>query len=256
MKPHRFNDEAKPHLFAHRGGNQAGSNLENTQKAFSGAIELDYKFLETDVIVTSDGKVICYHGSPNRAIKRVSGLEVRRKLQKLTYAQIQQKAVSTARKMPLLKDILRRFPDTYFSIDVKTKEVVEPLAKVVKDSAAQDRVIITSFSLFRTMKANQLLRGNTKNAALCISRLGVGVMTPFNYIFLPFLKSLGVNYLEVSYRRINKKLISIAHKQGMSVYAWTVNDEQNMRKMLDIGVDGIMSDEAELLQKIAKSKKA
>ena len=207
------------------------------------------------MIVTKDGKVICYHGSPNRAIKRISGLEVRRKLQKLTYEQIQRKTASKDLRMSLLEDILSEFPDTCFSIDVKTKEVVEPLARVVKEARAEDRVIITSFSLFRTLRANQLLRGKTKGAALCISRLGIGVVTPINYIFLPFLKALGVDYLEISYRRINKKLISVARKQGLSIYAWTVNDEQDMRKCFLSESTGLCLIHR-LLLKTVKSKKA
>ncbi|HYF97313.1 MAG TPA: glycerophosphodiester phosphodiesterase family protein [Patescibacteria group bacterium] len=246
----------KPHLFAHRGGNQSGREFENTIKAFSTAVELGYRFLETDVIVTKDSKVVCYHGSLTWGDKRISGLEVRRKLQKLTYSQIKQKAASKEYEMPLLEEVLRKFPRICFSIDVKTKEVVEPVVKVIKKVKAEERVIVTSFSLKRSIRANSLLRGDEIQAALCISRISLWIITPFNRLFLPYLKARGIAYLEVSYRRVNKSLISLAHSQGIFVYAWTVNDAKDMERLLQLGIDGIMSDQTKLLLQTVKKQKA
>lgn len=245
----------RPHLFAHRGGNQSGQEFENTMKAFSTAVDLGYKFLETDIIVTKDGKVVCYHGSLTWGDKRISGLEVRRKLQKLTYVQIKQRAISKEHQMPLLEEVLKKFPQICFSIDVKTKEVIRPAVKAIKKAKAEERVIITSFSLSRSIKANSLLRGKDRQAALCISRLNFWIITPFNRLFLPYLKARGVTYLEVSYRRINKSLISLAHNRGIFVYAWTVNDAKNIKRLLALDIDGIMSDETKLLLKTAKKQK-
>lgn len=230
-------------------------SLENTVKAFSDATGLGYGFIETDVISTKDGEAICYHGAHNWYAKRLSGLELRRKLQKLTYDQIKQKNGSRERQMPLLGDVLMKFPQTCFSIDVKTKESISPVVQAIKKQKAQDRVIITSFSLYRTLRANRLLRGGHIEASLCLSRVSLWAIPPFNRFFFRFAKTLGIGYLQVSYRRITKRLVSLAHKQGLHVYAWTVNDEQGIKKMLSLGVDGIMSDDTKLLMRTVKNKK-
>jgi len=256
MKSHKFKDTKKPHLFAHRGGNAAGAGKENSKRAFNSAVRLGYKFLETDVILTRDNQVICYHGAHNWYTKHKSGLELRGKLQQLTYKQIQAKNLLDGAKVPLLEDVLTSFPNQLFSIDVKTKETVRPLVDLLKRLEVEDRVIITSFSLLRTLKANRLLRGNNKQASLCLSRASGKIIRPLNRIFLHAVSLLGVSYLQVSYKRISKSLVELSHKNGIYVYAWTVNDEENIRRLLSLGVDGIMSDEAKLLLETAKSKKA
>lgn len=256
MQPAQFNKIKKPHLFAHRGGSAARNAKENTQRAFNSAVRLGYRFIETDVIVTKDGKVICYHGAHNWYAKRLSGLELRRKLQKLTYSQINAENLSKDTEMPLLEDILRTFPDTCFSIDVKTRQAIKPLAQVIKEARAQDRIIITSFSLYRTLKTNHLIRSTYKGSCLCLSRISLKAFAPFNLIFFIFAKFIGINYLQVSYRRITKNFVIQAHKKGITVYSWTANTDPLIRKMLALGVDGVMSDESKLLLETAKNTKA
>ncbi len=255
MKASQFKLIKKPHLFAHRGGNAAGSRKENSKRAFNSAVALGYKFLETDVVLTKDGEVICCHGSHNWYTKRKSGLELRKKLQKLTYKQIREKDFLDGEEMPRLEDILIAFPKICFSIDVKTKEVILPLVDLLRKLKAEDRVIITSFSLLRTLKTNKLLRGKRGEASLCLSRFSAKAFSPVNSIFIPFVRILGVSYMQVSYSRITKRLINIAHKNSIYIYAWTVNDEENIRRILGLGVDGIMSDETKLLLQTAKIKK-
>lgn len=250
-----FEKIKKPHLFAHRGGNAAGQLKENSKRAFNSAVSLGYRFLETDVILTKDGKVICYHGAHNWYTKRQSGLELRRKIQKLTYKEINAD-LAAGEKVPLLEDILSSFPKACFSVDVKTKEVVEPAVEVLRRLKAENRVIITSFSLRRTLKANKLLRGRERQASLCLTRLSIKLIPPVVFIFIPFARYMGISYFQISYKRITKKLIDLAHKNNIRVYAWTVNDEESITRLLNLGLDGIMSDESKLLLKTAKNKKA
>lgn len=249
-----FRSINKPHLFAHRGGN-AKRAYENTAEAFKSAARMGYKFIETDVVVTKDNQVICYHGAHNWYTKRHSGLEVRRRVQKLTYRQLRAKKLPGGQEIPKLEDILKAHPKVLFSIDVKTREAVLPLVRLIKKLGAEDRVIITSFSLYRTLKANQLLRGHDRQASLCLSRVSAKALNPINSLFIRYMRLLGVRYLQVSYTRINRRLVNLAHKNDIYVYAWTVNKPKAMRKMIKLGVDGIMSDESELLIKTVKNKK-
>lgn len=245
----------KPHLFAHRGGNAAGDLKENSKRAFNSAVSLGYKFLETDVILTKDKQVICYHGAHNWYTSRKSGLELRKKMQKLTYKQINDR-VETAEKVPLLEDILTSFPQVCFSVDVKTKEVVEPTVEVIRSLKSADRVIITSFSLFRTLKANKLLRGQEKQASLCMTRLSFKLLPLIDEVFIRVARHLGIRFFQISYSRITGRLLRLAHKNSIAVYAWTVNEKKDISRLLDLGTDGIMSDESKLLLETAKSREA
>lgn len=252
MKPHIFNGIDKPHLFAHRGGNQAGAGNENSKSAFTSAVKMGYKFIETDVILTKDGEVVCYHGSLNRLSKRSTGFELRRKVRNMTYGEILKSKLLTDDVVPKLEDILATFPNTFFSIDTKTVDVVEPLVEVLKKTKAENRVIITSFGLIRTIRANKLLRGQDRQASLCLNRSTMRLIWPVWGIVLMLLRSFGVRYLQMPHRSLTKRTIRMAHAQDMYVYGWTVNKEADMRRLLSLKSDGIMSDNTELLLKTAK----
>lgn len=237
-----------PHLFAHRGGNAAGAKIENTIKAFESSSNLGYKFLETDVIVTKDGQVINYHGSANFLTRLIFGLELRKKVQKLTYKQVQTSVNMGGQPVPKFDSVLSHFEDKCFCVDVKTKEAVEPLVQVIKKQKAQNRVIITSFSRKRSIQANKLLRGEGfTEACLCAYSLKGYFIAVFPRLFLSGLKKQGFGYIHIPYRCITKKLMKEAKKQQIKIYAWTVNDEKQIKKLLSWGVDGIISDETKLL---------
>lgn len=242
-----------PHLFVHRGGNAAGTKRENTLPAFQSAVKLGYKFLETDVIVTKDKQVITYHGSANFIMKFIFGLEVRRKVQESTYGQIRASIKLGGEAVPKLKDVLSEFKNQCFCIDVKTDEAVRPLVRVIKASKAERRIIITSFSKKRAIMANRLLYGeNFSGACLCVYRLKGYFINIFPRRTLTRLKKEGFGYIHIPYRCISKKLLKEAKRQDIKVYAWTVNKKEKIKELLSLGIDGIISDEAELLIKTAK----
>ncbi len=246
-------NSTSPHLFAHRGGNGAGINKENTLAAFKAAVNLGYDFLETDVIVTRDGQVVTYHGSANFFMKRIFGLEIRRKAQRLTYSQFKKKIKLGGEEIPRFADVLDRFGDTRFSVDVKTNQAIGPLVEVIKKSKAQERVIITSFSKKRSIRANKLLYGEGfKNACFCVYRLKGILISIFPALVLSRLKSQGFSYIHIPYRCVSKKLLQESKKRDFKIYAWTVNKEDEIKKLLSWKIDGIISDDAELLIKFKK----
>jgi len=242
-----------PHLFAHRGGNAAGAKRENTLTAFKSAVKLGYTFIETDVIATKDGHVITYHGSANIFMKAIFGLEVRKNVQKLTYAQINKTIKLDGETVPKFQEVLSAFKDQCFCVDVKTNEAVEPLIKAIKSNKAEDRVVITSFSKKRSVLANKLLYGEGfSSACLCVYRLKGFLISAFPRLFLSRLKKQGFDYIHIPYRCVTKKLIKEAKKIDFKIYAWTVNDKDIINKLLSYKIDGIISDEAELLIKSIK----
>ncbi len=237
-----------PHLFAHRGGNAAGTKIENTIKAFESASSLGYKFLETDVIATKDAQVINYHGSANFLISLIFGLELRKKVQRMTYKQVQTSINMGGQPVPKFESVLSQLEDKCFCVDVKTQEAVKPLVEVIRKQKAQKRVIITSFNRKRSIEANKLLRGEGfTEACLCAYSLKGYFIAVFPRLFLSDLKKQGFGYIHVPHRCITKKMLKEAKKLHIKVYAWTVNDKKQIKKLLSWGVDGIISDESKLL---------
>lgn len=242
-----------PHLFAHRGGNAAGKKAENTLAAFQTAVDLGCNFLETDVIATKDNQAVTYHGSANFIMKLIFGLEIRRKFQKLTYGQIKNTIKPGGKTIPRFKDILSKFKEQSFCVDIKTNEAVIPFVEIVKKSKAQDRVVITSFSKKRSLLANRLLYGEDfDKACLCVYRIKGTFISVFPGVALSRLKRQGFGYIHIPYRCVSKKLLKEAKKQNFKIYAWTVNKEDEIKKLLSWKIDGIISDEVEDLMKSAK----
>ncbi|MEX2014609.1 MAG: glycerophosphodiester phosphodiesterase family protein [Candidatus Saccharimonadales bacterium] len=246
-------DSPTPHLFAHRGGNAAGSNHENTLLAFQSAVELGCKFLETDVIATKDNRVITYHGSANLFMKSLFGLEIRKNVQKMNYIKVQKKIKLGEEPVPEFSEVLSKFKEQNFCIDIKTNESIKPLVEVIKRQKAEKRVIITSFSKSRSIRANRLLYGeNFKTACLCVYRMKGMIISMFPAVILSRMKKQGFRYIHIPYRCVTKKLLKEAKRQDFKIYAWTVNNQSKMKELLSMGVDGIISDEVELLMKTAK----
>jgi glycerophosphoryl diester phosphodiesterase len=244
---------APPHLLAHRGGDEAGINQQNTLAAFKSAVGMGYKYIETDVVLSKDGKVVIYHGSRSRRQQRKTGLHRRKILQNMTYAEIKKLFSPTGIDIPLLEDALHQFPDTFFNIDAKTDEVVAPLAKIIKKAKAVDRICAASFKYKRTLGVANLLGGQdrvcTSVGPLGFSHYLLHTKTP--RAFKKKLDSLAVGCLQIPHRLVSKELLREAHKRGVMVHAWTVNDPAGIKRMLRLGVDGIVSDKIKTLHNLA-----
>lgn len=246
-------EQPKPHLIAHRGGNLAG---ENSMEAFKKSYDLGCRFFETDVIVSKDGYVIAYHGSQNRYMKNKSGLEERKLLQKMTLSEITAHLHDTKNRVVKLEELLTRFPDCFFSVDAKTREVIKPLAGVIKRTGSANRVSLVSFSLSRTTSLARIMKNASERATgLCMYRIQAYPSIIFAPLVLMILKSRGIRILHIPYGCVNKRFLKYAHKNGQSIYAWSVNDDVDMQRLISIGVDGIISDDVKKLMKVTKNKK-
>jgi len=133
-----------------------------------------------------------------------------------------------------------------FNIDVKDGSAVRPLAELISRAAAWDQVCITSFSAARLHAARQLL---DRPVCMATSPVGAGALwsgVPGRVLSGAFAaRSVRCAQLPVS--MTTAPLIGRAHAAGLQVHIWTVNDRELMTALLDLGVDGIMTDETELL---------
>lgn len=246
-----FFDYPYPIPFAHRGGSD--KYPENTLAAFRHAYKLGYRYFETDVHYTSDGELVAFHDSD---LERTLGLKG--KISDITRDQRKTILLGNSHQVPLLSDLLELFPEAYFNIDAKMAESVLPLAATIKEHQAEGRVCLASFSA-QAIKELRRLLPNVPTVATRyeIARLRYGL--PFT-----ILPEQDTHFLEMpAYLLHNKQRLPIIsnssvarlHDKGCKVYIWTVNEETEMHRLLDMNIDGIFTDNLSGLKRVLMDRK-
>lgn len=243
----RFFDAPVPRVLAHRGF--AVDAPENTLLAFVEALALGTPYLETDVHVTLDGVAIISHDAD---LGRVAGNS--RRLSLLTLEQVRAVRLPEDQTVPTLQEALEAFPDARFNIDVKVDEAVRPAAEAILRAGAVDRVLVTSFSTKRRRAITDLLPGVASSAsswgvavALVASELPRG---PLRRVALR-LVTRRFDALQVPegwwrIRIATRRRIADWAAAGVETHVWTVDDPADMRRLVDLGVAGIVTDRTDL----------
>jgi glycerophosphoryl diester phosphodiesterase len=237
-------DHDGPIAMAHRGGAKHPDNIgyENSMHAFQNAVDLGYRYLETDLHATSDGVVIAFHDSKLDRVTDRTGV-----VAELPWSEVSKAKINGHEPIPRLDELLEHFPDIRFNLDIKAENGLEPAAAVLRAANAIDRVCVSSFSQSRVRKIRKAL-----GPRLCT---GYGIWEVVLIRFLPFgLKSAGA-CLQIPqgygpFRVLTPGLIKRAHARGKQVHVWTVDDPALMRRMLDTGVDGLITDRTDLLRDV------
>lgn len=238
-----FLDHPAPLAFAHRGG--AGDWPENTLPAFEHAVALGYRYLETDVHATADGVLLAFHDDRLDRVTDRTG-----EIATLPYATVAEARVDGREPIPLLEDLLGAFPDARVNIDPKHDDSVEPLIEVLARTRAVDRVCIGSFSdaRLRTLRARLGPALCTSMGPREVARLRLDALsgrvhpTPSACVQIP-----------ESFRGVtvtNAAVVRAAHRAGLQVHVWTVDDPEAMTRLLDLGVDGLMTDRPAVLKEV------
>lgn len=239
-----------PIAFAHRGGDALGADIENTLKAFRSAHELGYRYMETDVILSADKKVVAIHGSKNLKEQVRTGLPLRSILQSLEYKEIRRRYKMGGEDIPLLGDLFDEFDDIRVNIDPKTDEVVRPLGRLLIDRSLTDRIGIGSFSYRRTKGVAEILGGQDR---VCTAVGRLGAVASMARIAL-YLSRTRAACLQLPHEKVSESMVSMAHRQGLKLHVWTVNEMPRMRTALTMRVDGIMTDNVIGLKEVLRSR--
>lgn len=254
MAVHPFLDVEGPLAMAHRGFSLSG--LENTMTAFGAAVELGMTHVETDVHATRDGVVVAFHDS---VLDRVS--DGRGAIADLTWADLRSIRVGGAEVVPALAELLSAWPHLRVNIDVKDWPAVTPLADVLSSARALGRVCVASFDDRRTAAVRGLLgpqlatslgrravlrwwlaaAGPTGGRAPGLPAGAVAVQVPAAAGRLPV---------------VTGRSLALAHRWGLQVHVWTVNDAAEMHRLLDLGVDGLISDRSDTLRVVLTARAA
>ncbi len=265
-EPHPwFRGVRKPRVLAHRGfvpgrkadGAGAGADhaeiVENTLAAFAAAHAAGAPYVESDCHLTADGVVVLFHDDD---LTRISGDP--RKVADVTHADLA-RIMEDRGGLMTAAEALEAFPDLRFNLDVKAAAAALPLGRIVAPHA--DRVLLTSFSDRRRREALEAARTAggfpatsagqaTVARALVASRLGRAALSR---------AVAGIDALQVPervgvLRVVTRRFVRAVHAVGVEVHVWTVNDADAMRRLLDLGVDGLVTDRADVAIAVASGR--
>ncbi|NIZ90982.1 glycerophosphodiester phosphodiesterase [Kineosporiaceae bacterium B12] len=233
---------------AHRGFSRDG--LENSLAAFAAAVDLGYRYLETDARATADGTLVAFHDDRLDRVTDGRGL-----LAQLPWSQVRRARIGGREPVPLLADVLDAFPGVRLNVDVKDEAAVAPLAELLRRTGATDRVLVTAFSDRRRHAALAAIGGRPATSAgtgsLATALAGVRLGSP-----AVVRRALaGVDAVQVPVRSgrirvVSSAMVRAVHAAGAQVHVWTVDDPAQMHALLDLGVDGLITDRADLLRDV------
>jgi glycerophosphoryl diester phosphodiesterase len=245
-----FLDAPTPLAMAHRGG--AIEHLENTMPAFQACVDMGYRYLETDVQVTADGVLVAFH---DPTLERVTDRTGR--VEQLRWAEIAEARIGGREPILRLEDLLDAWPDVRFNLDIKAAGVVAPLVRLVRRMDVADRICLGSFSDARIAAARRLF-----GPAVCTSLGPRGVAALRLSSYSP--RAAGLVRIQAGCAQVplqlggralvDERFVAAAHERGLQVHVWTVDDPAECEAMLDLGVDGIMTDRPAMLRELLEKR--
>jgi glycerophosphoryl diester phosphodiesterase len=245
---------------AHRGFSLSG--LENSLAAFRSAVELGYFHLETDVHTTSDGELLLFH---DRTLDRVTDGHGR--IHDLTADEVREVRIGGTEPVPTFDELVEAFPNARFNLDVKDWHSVPSVVAAIERHQVHDRVLIASFSDRRRRAVLRQLSRRTASSAGTLANalfLVLGPLlsagragAPVRAVLRRVLRDVDALQVPLRYRTIpvvTPGYVRRAHELGLYVHVWTINDPAQMHRLLDLGVDGIVSDRADLLKEVLQER--
>lgn len=233
-------DQADILIIGHRGA--SAISPANTLKAFKKAIELKADYVEFDIHLTKDKEIVIIHDSDTYNATGVKGL-----VKDMTLEQIKQLDAAEGEKIPTLQELISIAQNKIgLQIEICATNLLEKLLKLLKEENLLDSPIVSSFMIDELLKL-KLLEPSLK----------VGLLVPEelrkpNLIKRKILKIAKNNFysLHPYYSNTNKEIVDFAHDHGLKVIVWTVNNRENIERLIDIGVDGIITDDISLVNDI------
>lgn len=168
----------------------------------------------------------------------------------LSYAELRAIDLGGGERVSSVAEVLDAFPGARFNIDIKDSRAVSPTAVAVREAHAIDRVLVTSFSESRRRRTVTLLPGvatssSTARFVAALASVKVG-LTPGVRAALRGIDAVQVPERHSGVQVITRRSVELLHSAGVEVHVWTVNDAASMRRLLDLGVDGLVTDRTDI----------
>ncbi|SHJ91779.1 glycerophosphoryl diester phosphodiesterase [Pseudonocardia thermophila] len=261
MERHPYLDGPYPRAYAHRGwhtGDLAG--LENTFAAFSRAVEEGFTYLELDVHASLDGIAVVHHDSTLDRTTDGTG-----RVADFPAAELAEVKVGGREPIPLLEQVLADLPDTRVTIELKAAAAVTPVLTVLEKLDAWDRVCVGSYreswlAAARASAGDRLCTSLAYTSALGLRGRAWLDRLPGPLSRLPSLPVAGA-LAQLPHRYgpvtvVDEAFLRTAHAGGREVHVWTIDDPAEMTHLLDIGVDGLLSDRPDVLREVLRARDA
>ena len=257
--PHPYLALEHPLRLAHRGSRLLWP--ENTAYAFQRAIDLGYRYIETDVQLTRDDVVVVLHDHTLDRTTNAIG-PVRDWLWEDLHHLDAAWRFGESEGFPLrgtgigisrLEDVLSTWPGVHFNVDLKAPGLEWPVAEVLARTKRADGVLVAAFSDRRLARFRRITRGMVATSAGPVaairawvaSRSGRVVRSPPVAYQVPF-DNRGM--------RLDRRFVDAAHRADAQVHAWVVDDAADMTRLLDMGVDGIVTDRPDVLNAVVATR--
>ena len=219
-------------------------------RAFEAAIALGYEYLETDVHATADGVLIAFHDETLDRVTDHAG-----PVAAMTWAQLRPVRIAGIEPVVRFDELLEAMPNIRFNVDAKDDAAIGPLIQAVRRAGALDRLCFGAVSDRRVAQIRQALGpgactafGTREVAALRFLAWGVQFFRaplqrrPGRCVQVP-VRSHGATLVDPGF-------VAAAHDLGLPVHVWTINESDEMERLLDLGVDGLMTDRPGLLRDV------
>ena len=227
--------EKKILLIAHRGASSVAP--ANTLKAFSKAIELGADYIEFDIHQSKDGEIVVMHDGSTFATTGYKGL-----IRKMTLAELKKLDCGEGERIPTLRELIKITKGKIgLQIEIKAKRLAEDLVRMLREEDLIETSIISSFLHDELIKL-QKIEPQLKLATL--EPITTNWSKDWEYHSEILNKAIANKYYAIHprYNMVNQELINYAHDNNIKVNIWTINSKGLMKKFIQMGVDGLITD--------------
>ncbi len=227
---------------AHRGGNEVAP--ENTLAAFKDSYDLGYRWLETDVRLSKDKVLYVFH---DEDLSRLLGKP--NKISDLNSWDIDELLIETEHKIPRFDRLANTFSDTVFNVDAKTFEAGVVLVDLINSGKIKNDLCVGSFQHPTVQYMRKNIRKDVESAfsmkevlRLFLDRILSKSVGPAGTCLQIPMKYFGINL-------VTPGLMNYCEENKIKVHVWTINDERVMTRLVELGINGIMTDKCRVLLK-------
>ncbi len=244
-----------PLAAAHRGSRILWP--ENTMTAFQGAIDLGYRFLETDLHMTTDGVLVTFHDDTLERCTNGEGRVADRSFAELRELdagyRFERDGTHPHRaagiSVPSLEEVAQTFPQAHFILDLKQPRIEQALADFLKLHHLEERVIVGSFHGRRLRRFRHITSGRVATSSGPVETINVRTKSwlrrpaasPADAFQVPVKQGIQI---------VDQAFVEAAHAAGKQVHVWTINERAEMESLLDLGVDGLITDRPDTLREV------
>jgi glycerophosphoryl diester phosphodiesterase len=257
-----FFNASRPRIFGHRGS--AGTHPENTMASYQAAIDIGARYLEMDVHMTRDGEIVVAHDPDLARCCGSAGL-----IKDVDYDHVAKVDAGygftrdgaefpfrgKGLRIPRLAEVLSTFPNAFFNIDLKPEDVslTEVVLKVIDAAKARRRVLLASEHQNRLDEVRAMAPDIPTSFGYLEIAAFMQALAAHDDSYQPLGDAMQIPPEYYSWKLATPETVALAHHHGVEIHIWTLNDEPSMRAMLELGVDGIMSDFPDLALRVAAS---